>query len=200
MKKDINLKEEICFDNLNKNTNKEDVFQSTAILENIKKELNKVPIEFRELIVNELYQDIPHADIERCDTTKTEDKIIPPKIPIFGWRGTPEKLTLMMWEFQDQLHLFTDPCMVDVFVRMATSKDLSQEKEKMHFACKTIIYSYIIQQLEPYFVSFNPTTVERSDLFVRKAGKAINANCLYNSKTSNISLIRIIDAIINKYC
>lgn len=197
---DINLKEEICFDNLNKNTSNVDVFQGTNLLENIKKELNKVPLELREPFITDLYQHIPHAAMEGTDTTKTGDKIIPPKIPIFGWRGAPELLALMMWEFQDQLKIFTDPHMVDVFVRMATSKDLSQENGKMHFACKTIIYSYIIKQLEPYFISFNPTTIERYGMFVRKAGNPITANCLYNSKTKNVSLIKIIDAIIKKYC
>lgn len=197
---DLNNEEKNCFDDLNKKSNKEEDLTGAKLIEHIKQEINKVPIELRETFINELSKDTFSTASEVIQPTDVAEEESLPKKLIFGWSRSAEQLTLLMEELQDEFHIFADAFMVYVFVHLAMSEDLSLENEKIYIACQTIWFSYIVERLESYCTSFNPTTIERSGLFVSKAGNAINAACLYNSKVKKESIRKRIDDIFRKIC
>lgn len=200
MKKKLNLKKEICFDDKPENTNILKEISSAAILQRVEQEFNGSSLVRKKNIKVEIVYKSSFPDGFQIKISPDDKKKAPPpKILLFGWKRSPELLTQMMEEIHDHVQIFADRSMVDVFVRMATSKDLSQESKKMYIACKTNLFGYIVDRLKPYFKSFNPTTVERCELFVSKLGNSITANSLYNKTTENLQERISIDRILKKY-
>lgn len=178
MENDLNLPKETCFEDASTKTNGLEQPPNALFLERVEQKINKFSRDLKKEILNKIDSHALLAE-NHAIKARTEDKR---KKLIFGYRGSVEKLTLILLELDKELHLFIDRSLVPVFVSLLTSEDLSQHTTPIHLACMTIVFKGLIDHIKPYCLSLNPTTVERSGLFVSSNGTPIKANCLYNSK------------------
>ena len=83
-------------------------------------------------------------------------------------------------------------------LRVLTSDDISSEKKNIHLNCKTIIFTYIINELKIYFDYLTPTNIEKSSLFFSIKGKPIKKQNLYSSKVRILKEKETIDNILKQ--
>jgi len=81
----------------------------------------------------------------------------------------------------------------DNFIAVLTSKNLKAVNSEIHISCETTQFAYIVEKLRQYFSNFNPTTIEKSNLFFSKKGNPISRNNLYANKSDNPKCIDEID-------
>ncbi|HET6557035.1 MAG TPA: DUF6617 family protein [Prolixibacteraceae bacterium] len=164
-------------------------------------ELNKLHIDLKKIFKIEIdyYSSLSANDV-MLDYSETVVKETKQKKLLFGLLKSPEHFSLLMYELQDKIHVFDDRTSMDIFIRIATCDDLSRENVKMYFACKTNVFKYLLEYLEPMFESLNAATIEKSGLFITNKGNPLTATCLYSSKIEKIPSKDIIDAIFRKYC
>ena len=114
----------------------------------------------------------------------------------FGFNGDKEKLKSVLTALNSRLELLNeDKTSVAELLIVLTSKDLKLGTPQIHLGCETTQFSYIISRLEQHFRNFNPSTVEKSNLFFSKNGTVLKRNNLYKNnnkfpkKQSNIDEI-----------
>ncbi len=79
------------------------------------------------------------------------------------------------------------------FINALTTNNFNTIAKPIKLGCETVQFSYIVEKLKVYFKSLNPTTIEKSKLFISKKGSIITATNLYKSKIDNPKNQAIID-------
>lgn len=82
--------------------------------------------------------------------------------------------------------------------KLLLSKDFTLEDTNIYLSCETTQFSYIVKQLKPYFIRFNPTMIEKSEKFYSKKGILIKKSNLYKNSVDNTKEKTEIDKIIKQ--
>ena len=201
METDFNLKTEKCLDDVINSTICTEQNPTASIMEQLKQEFNKLPMEIKIMIMNEIDCNSSHDESPSIKVINgTKGKKQKEKKLIFGCRKSKEILTILLLNLDKEIQLFFDRSQIHVFVNMLISKDLSQFHEQLHLKCLTTEFKCIMEHLSLYCKSFNPTTIERSNAFISSCGTLINASYLYNTSTEHLHNKELIADIFKKYC
>lgn len=87
---------------------------------------------------------------------------------------------------------------IDQLHELLISPDFSTIDNVFHIACETTQFSYIVSMLKPFFINFNPTSIEHSKKFITKTGVLLKASNLHKNKVHNTKEKEEIDRIIKQ--
>ncbi|MGV3631753.1 MAG: DUF6617 family protein [Bacteroidota bacterium] len=88
---------------------------------------------------------------------------------------------------------------MSTFIDILLSNDLFKETEEIHFSCETKQLRYILNHLKLYFFhQLEFTTVESSQLFFSRSGKALKAGNLYASSSESVKQSDEIDRVFSQ--
>lgn len=82
--------------------------------------------------------------------------------------------------------------------KLLLSTDFTLEDTNIYLSCETTQFSYIVRQLKPYFIRFNPTMIDISGKFYSKKGILIKKSNLYKNSVDNTKEKTEIDKIIKQ--
>jgi len=102
----------------------------------------------------------------------------------FGFNGDKENLKTVIYALNREIELLNDNTSPDDLFAILTSKDLKRGDKQIHINCETTQFGYIVSLLTPHFTNFNPTAIEKSNLFYSKKGTLLKRNNLYKNKSN----------------
>jgi len=106
----------------------------------------------------------------------------------FGFKElSNEKLLKIYTYLNDRVNFIkTNLTSENDFIEVFTTKNLLRIKTKIYLGCETTQFKYIVEKMQPYFYTLNPTAIERSKLFYSKRGELITRGNLYSSKIHDV--------------
>lgn len=117
----------------------------------------------------------------------------------FGFKSRDnKKLLTVLKELHFKIDLLQNRTSVEELHKLLIAHDFTQIDSIIYLECETTQFSYIVSMLKPYFIAFNPTTIERSGKFITKTGATLKANNLHKNKVHNPKEKEEIDKIIQQ--
>lgn len=101
-------------------------------------------------------------------------------------------------ELHFKIDLLQNRTSVEELHKLLIAQDFKQINSQIYLECETTQFSYIVSILKPYFIAFNPTTIEHSGKFITKTGATLKANNLHKNKVHNPKEKEEIDKIIQQ--
>jgi len=170
--------------------------------------LNTIPTDKTEAFAELLQAEVPAYDIDKTTplfTTvmgtligadnynlQSDDRFT------FGYsQRNTDSLKTVLYALQREIELVNEnENTVDDLLAILTSKDLQLGAKPVNLFCETTQFSYIVAKMELHFTNFNPTSIEKSKLFISKKGNHIKRNNLYKNKSQNCKKQQQIDTIL----
>lgn len=115
----------------------------------------------------------------------------------FGFKGDKKKLDSVLKQLQLQINLLNeDKTTIEQLFDILISSNLKIGTPLVYLNCETTQFSYLVSRLKQHFNSFNPTNIERTNLFYSKNGNLITRQNLYKNLIAEPKKMEEIDNII----
>lgn len=136
---------------------------------------------------------------DKKEEVKKPSKSKSKRKPSFGYKNRDtSKLLKVIQDLQLKIDLLQNNTKVEDLHKLLISKDFTEYNIEIKIQCETTQFIYVIYELKPFFVNFNPTTIHNYGKFITKTDETLKRGNIYKNKIDNPKQKEEIDKIIQQ--